>query len=476
MISGSSIQDEEPLRVVKKVKKTVVKASLAEGSFETAPATSKIKSESRPLKKPKESSGVKKVVVIDDSRREEIRRQMLGDRMPERRADRPVERRPVVNQLKKDKPGVNDQKRALSDESAGSKEAPIKKKKLIKRRPVDDQMEYVPAPKEGTPKKSVDKVSNALVATEKVNEDGPEMKLDVPATSEESSEEVAADAMQIAPTIDVPPMQIQDAPTPINAAASDSVEKLEESALAPKAAALDDPVLKAENESTKAIKSPATPSSSKEIHHVSESPSKSVDTPKSKGRRLVKKSELVKSPTNSAVKNSDSTASPSKSVPEVDDESSAASLNPAEDPMMSNFRNLLCQRDGKSRGLAYNLKYGEKLQVFWEGLWWHAIAVLYAYDDDGELYLKVHFSQWPESDDHYLNVKDGHLLIRNSTHKLKDTGPKSNKTKFQFSLSRDNARSHYGIQEGEQYVSAKKFKYLLTPLMEEPNMLYPLKD
>ena len=131
---------------------------------------------------------------------------------------------------------------------------------------------------------------------------------------------------------------------------------------------------------------------------------------------------------------------------------------------MEKFQAIICT--GKVDHLSYNLKYGQRLQVNWNGLWYKARAVWYSYQDDGDLLLKVNFDGWPKSEDLYLNItKDPDEYIRGpdfSVHSI--TLGKSKKASFDINGIRP--ADHYGLRTAAQIDFVKKHGYYLSALPE----------
>ena len=123
-----------------------------------------------------------------------------------------------------------------------------------------------------------------------------------------------------------------------------------------------------------------------------------------------------------------------------------------------------------SKPMYYNLKYGTDIQVLYDGDWWMAKVMFYAYDQYFNLFIKIHFPAWKKSEDRYVPLKDGDRAIRDTLIPVKANFPKYKSTNFKFDLSSKGMNAHHGVTSSETEECLKK-GYILKPIEENPVFL-----
>lgn len=123
-----------------------------------------------------------------------------------------------------------------------------------------------------------------------------------------------------------------------------------------------------------------------------------------------------------------------------------------------------------SKPMYYNLKYGSDIQVLYDDDWWIAKVLFYAYDENFNLYIKIHFPAWKKSDDLYIPLKDGDRVIRDTSIPVLKKYPTYKATQFTFDLYSATLSGHHGIQF-EEIEEVKEKGYLLKAIEKKPKFL-----
>jgi hypothetical protein len=114
----------------------------------------------------------------------------------------------------------------------------------------------------------------------------------------------------------------------------------------------------------------------------------------------------------------------------------------------------------------YNLKYGADFQVLYDGDWWMAKAMFYAYDKNFKLYLKIHFPAWRKDEDLYVPLEDGDRVIRDTSRPVLAKFPNYKKTQFKFDPTSTLPNGHHGVHSLEIEEVVRR-GYLLKPIEEK---------
>lgn len=128
-----------------------------------------------------------------------------------------------------------------------------------------------------------------------------------------------------------------------------------------------------------------------------------------------------------------------------------------------------------TKGLAYNLKYGDPCQVFWCGRWYHARAVCYAHASADTLLLKVNYNGWEARYDSYIIVDErvNEDVVRPDEVDIGETRPARSEARLQFDVTGRGAKSHHGLKNADQVKSVVEDGYLLIPLKQKAETVHP---